>query len=90
MYALTHVRSAGDSSVDTRGSTGNTTVKQFTPSKPGDGLRTVVDSTATIPAPPGGDALLSGPVTFLLNVKPVRIEGANLTVKNVNAFCDHI
>ena len=73
MYALSHVHGAGDSPVATRGFTGNTTIKPFIPSKPGDGLRAFADDTTIIPAPV---AWIPAPVTIisvawipLLNVK---------------------
>ena len=69
---------------------GNTNVKPFTPSKPGDGLRAFADDAATIPAPLGGNALLGGIVPSLHKVKPVSFKWASLTTKQVQAFCDHI
>jgi hypothetical protein len=60
--------------------------KSFTPSKPGDGLRAfAVEATQ----PPVSDTLhaVHG---VLINVKPVRLDGASLTARQVHAFCDHL
>ena len=60
----------GASSSATRGSTGNTASKSFTPSKPGDGLRAFLV-----------DGALQAVHGALLSVKPVRLNGASLTAQ---------
>ena len=64
-------------------------MRPFTPSKLGEGLHAFTGDSAVSPARPAGDALavVAGAV---LGTKPVRLEGATLTSKQVHAFCDHI
>jgi hypothetical protein len=89
MYALSHVGGAGDSSSATRGPMGNTASKSFTPSKPGDGLRAfAVEASATTQLP--ANDTLQAVHGALLSVKPVRLDGASLTARQVHAFCDHL
>ena len=89
MYASSNSGGVGDTPIINRGVTGSTTMKPFTPSKPGEGLHAFEGDSALSPARPAGDALavVAGAV---LGTKPVRLEGATLTSKQVHAFCDHI
>ena len=89
MYASSHGGGVGDTPIINRGVTGNTTMKPFTSSKPGEGLHAFVGDSAVSTARPAGDALavVAGAV---LDTKPVRLEGDTLTSKQVHAFCDHI
>ena len=89
MYALSHVGGAGDSSSATRGPTCNTVSKSFTPSKPGNGLRTFAVEASAPTQPPANDTL-QAVHGALLSVKPVRLDGASLTARQVYAFCDHL
>jgi hypothetical protein len=68
---------------------GNTASKSFTPSKPGDGLRAfAVEASATTQLP--ANDTLQAVHGALLSVKPVRLDGASLTARQVHAFCDHL
>ena len=64
-------------------------VRPFTPSKPGDGLRAFAGDASVMMESPAGNALTAVAST-LLNAKTVRLESASLTPKQVHAFCDHV
>jgi hypothetical protein len=89
MYALSHGGGAGNSFSATRGPTSNTASKSFTRSKPGDGLRTFAVEASAATQPPASDTL-QAVHGVLLNVKPVRLDGASLTARQVHAFCDRL
>ena len=85
MYAGSYDSGAGGSPAANEGSP----VRNFTPSKPGDGLRAFADNASVMMELPAGTAL-NAVASTLLNVKSMRLEGASVTSKQVHAFCDHI
>ena len=74
MYAGSYDNGAGGSLVANRGSS----VRTFTPSKPGDGLCAFAGN------------VLDAVASTLFKAKAVLLEGASVTSKHVHAFCDHI
>ena len=66
-----------------------TASKSFTPSKPGDGLRAFAVEASAPTQLPANDTL-QAVHRALVSVKPVRLDGASLTARQVHAFCDHL
>ena len=82
---LPHVcRSGNRCAVDTPAANQWPLGRTFTPSKPGDGLRALADNASVTVVNPSGDTLTA------VASKAVRLECANLTPKQVHAFCDHV